>query len=401
MLQFAIPLATLDFTITMPRVTRSKKDEWESLPSPLKQLKSPAPKRRSKKKKTGGKSPASPGSPRGHAPSPGAKRNTSKGTRKNKKSPRSPRQPPKSVSFEQSEESAITRTLNRLWDWMDENKKGRQHSRSKGKKRRVEWSSDSASTTSDSDASSRSDSSEDRQYRKARRRERFDMGQATGKPTKLKKSKIHRDDRPYMYLERDILDKVKKRDSYDCLTKDEYFTGMAAMILEKSDPTDKAYHLIEHMAMVAEDALEHSWDGVRKWSNTIFDRVEKHRITWADKQEIKELRYALSWIKSSKIVKDQVPCDSFNMDGKEYDLPDEHTDDKYTYRHRCAACWYGLLMYDCNHPSHLCKRKKGMWHKYNDAQTYKEEQRQKYKEGHGQGQVYHRKYKPDYDQSKN
>ena len=101
------------------------------------------------------------------------------------------------------------------------------------------------------------------------------MGQATGKSTKIKKSKIHKDDRPYMFLERVVLEEVKKRDSYDRLSKEEYFCGMAAMIREKSDPSVMVYHLIKHMAMVAEDALEHSWESVRKWSNMVFDKVEK------------------------------------------------------------------------------------------------------------------------------
>ena len=55
------------------------------------------------------------------------------------------------------------------------------------------------------------------------------MGQATGKPTKFKKSKIHKDDRPYMFLAREISEEVKKRPSYDYLTKEEFFAGMSAM----------------------------------------------------------------------------------------------------------------------------------------------------------------------------
>ena len=201
------------------------------------------------------------------------------------------------------------------------------------------------------------------------------MGQATGKPTKIKKSKIHRDDRPYMFLERDILEEVKKRPSYDALTKEEYFAGMSALVKEKVDPLDPAYHFIEHMAMVAEDALEHAWEGVRKWSNMVFDKVEKRRISWQDRQEIKEMRYGVSWIKGSSVTRDQAPCHEFNVEGRECEKEDEHTDDKYTYRHRCAACWHGLNLYDCKHPATLCKRKKGMQYKYNEAQVYKDEQK--------------------------
>ena len=112
------------------------------------------------------------------------------------------------------------------------------------------------------------------------------------------------------------------------------------------------------MAMVAEDALERAWEGVRKWSNMVFDKVEKRKITWADKQEIKDMRYATSWFQSGKVVKTQVPCDAFNVEGKECTLPDEHCDDKYIYCHRCAACWYALPQYDCKHSMQQCKRKK-------------------------------------------
>ena len=221
------------------------------------------------------------------------------------------------------------------------------------------------------------------------------MGQATGKPTKIKKSKIHSDHRPYMYLEREILEEVKKRDSYDALNKDEFFCGIAAMIREKADPSDKAFHLIEHMATVAEDALGHAWEGVRKWSNMVFDKVEKSMITWADKQEIKEMRYAISWFKSSRVIKTQVPCDSFNMEGKECVLPDEHSDDKYVYHHRCAVCWYALPHHDCKHSTQQCKRRKGMQNYYNDALAYKP----KYNDGGGS--TYYRRSKPTTDNPKN
>ena len=79
------------------------------------------------------------------------------------------------------------------------------------------------------------------------------------------------------------------------------------------------------------------------------------------------MRYAVSWLSSARVVKDQIPCDNLNAEGKECALEDKHTDDKYTYRHRCAACWYGINVRDAKHTSNLCKRKKGMLYKYNDA----------------------------------
>ena len=197
-----------------------------------------------------------------------------------------------------------------------------------------------------------------------------------------------------MYLEREVLEEVKKRSSYNALTRDEYFAGMAEMIKEKIDPADPAYYL----AMVAQDALEYAWEAVRKWSNMVFDKVERRRITWEDAQAIKEMRYAVSWIKGAKVARDQVPCDSFNLEGKECDLEDEHQDDNYMYRHRCAACWYGISLQDCKHTSHLCKRKKGMLYKYNDAQAYKAEQKYKFRES---GQSCNWRPNSDYDRSKN
>ena len=174
---------------------------------------------------------------------------------------------------------------------------------------------------------------------------------------------------------------------------------LQCMIWDRAQNGDPAYHLIEHMAMVAEDALEHSWECVRRGSNMVFDKVEKRRITWEDTQAIKEMRYAVFWLKSSKVIRDQVPCDSFNVDGKDCQLQDEHNDDMYTYRHRCDTCWYGLTLRDCKHLSNQCKRKKGMQYKYNEAQAYKEDY--KYKEKDGVGQSYNWKPKHDNNYSKN
>ena len=116
---------------------------------------------------------------------PRRKARASRSKRKHKKSPRSPKQPAKEVSFEDSTTHTLARTLNKICDWIEKRDSQDRRRKGGGTKRRADSEDDNSDTSTD--ASVTSDGSSDREYRKARRRVRFYMGQATGKPTKIKK----------------------------------------------------------------------------------------------------------------------------------------------------------------------------------------------------------------------
>ena len=169
---------------------------------------------------------------------------------------------------------------------------------------------------------------------------RFDIETLTGKPPKRRngKSKMkYRYPRPYMFLPRPILSKVKERDSADDLSFQEYVWGMSRLIMHVHKHDDAVALLLNHIACVAEDTLKFNWEDVRCFSNTCFDRAERKEITWRDREEIKDERIKLSWISGPKMPRVNQPCHAFNTEG--CDKPDRHESDNIIFRHRCAVCW--------------------------------------------------------------
>ena len=121
----------------MPGVTRSNKEEWENLPSPLRQRKSPAHKKPQKGSKKTKKQASSP--PTAHKtkattpPTP----HTRPARRKDKRSPKSPKQPPKSVLFKDQDHHRLAKSLGKLCEWIDD--QDRRRKRKKRQKRKFTW----------------------------------------------------------------------------------------------------------------------------------------------------------------------------------------------------------------------------------------------------------------------
>ena len=190
------------------------------------------------------------------------------------------------------------------------------------------------------------------------RRSRFDMGRATGKPivTKKKDKKGgHTYPRPYMYLPRDILVKIKERDSYDQLTYVEYMLGYANMLMDTNLSAPVIKQLTAHMAMVAKDATRYGWAAVLEFSNKCFDAVEVGDIKWDDREEVRELRMFYSWVPGSRQSKEGKPC--YDYQEGACAQKDAHDDGAGPRRHRCAVCWYGADLYECKHPASTCGKR--------------------------------------------
>ena len=215
----------------------------------------------------------------------------------------------------------------------------------------------------------------------ALRRSRFDMGRATGKPVVSKakdKKGGHTYPRPYMYLPRDILIKVKDRESYDQLTYGEYMLGYANMLMDNELGAPLLKSLTSHLAMVTKDATRYAWSAVIEFSNRCFDAVEVGDIEWHDREDVRELRMFYSWVPTARISKEGRPCLDY-QDGS-CDQKDAHDDGAGPRRHRCVVCWYGADLYECKHPATACGKRADI--KYTHASRYRSQRdsRQKQKD---------------------
>ena len=223
------------------------------------------------------------------------------------------------------------------------------------------------------------------------KRIKFDMEAMTGKPAKLSKSKSrakYKYPRPYMYLTREVLEDVKDRVSYDKLSYQEYVWGIVRLIISTHKKDDTTGLLLNHLEMVAEDAVEFKWESVRAFSNACFDKADRKELTWRSEVKIREQRIKHSWISGPKVAPQPTPCHNFNV--QTCDKEDGHEEGGIKARHRCALCWFAVGLKECTHPARLCNRKAGLSQRQGNNSYapqgqggYKHNQYQKNKGGQG------------------
>ena len=239
-------------------------------------------------------------------------------------------------------------------------KRGRSPSRSRKerKRRRTVPGSPVTEDTDDSDDEWASDSgdSEDEIPRID-----FDMEARTGKAPKNSKNKTKRKlkyPRPYMYQLRDTLLDVKDRDCYDDLSYPEYVFGLVRLISTLHKKNDGVRWLLDHFLMVSEDATKFSWENVRDFTNSCFDKVDRREMTWRSGQLIRDERIKLAWISGAKPKAEPAPCHLFNTGT--CDKEDGHVEGNIIMKHRCAVCWYGAGLKECTHLLQDCNKRKGI-----------------------------------------
>ena len=52
--------------------------------------------------------------------------------------------------------------------------------------------------------------------------------------------------------------------------------------------------IIAHIRDVAQVTIDRPWEGVRRWSQLVWDGIEKGNLTWQDEQKIQNFRFSLS-----------------------------------------------------------------------------------------------------------
>ena len=159
--------------------------------------------------------------------------------------------------------------------------------------------------------------------------------------------------KPYMYVEHRFKPKNKKDQKE--LSFPLMCHGMMGLILAALPSKDTPVAaMCQHMKEVAEDTISRPWPAVREWSNTVFDRLDKGDITWANYDEIQRDRYKLSF-SAPPLEQQQTPCQAFNF--RSCPNSDSHEEGPVTLRHWCGFCMFASNTHSM-HTVRQCNSKK-------------------------------------------
>ena len=102
--------------------------------------------------------------------------------------------------------------------------------------------------------------------------------------------------KPYIYVTREACDSLKQKlDIRNTLAPMEYVHAALALINDNRShhPQDRE-HILRHIQEVAHDAIDRQWDEVRRWTQFIWDEVEKDHLRWSDRQLIHNHRVSMA-----------------------------------------------------------------------------------------------------------
>lgn len=163
--------------------------------------------------------------------------------------------------------------------------------------------------------------------------------------------------KPYMFLEREGLQVNRQKLDVRCsMTSDEYMYCALALLHEKDtcDPRDRD-DILAHIFAVATDILTRPWPAVRRWTQYVWDAVEKGRCKWGDYRYIQDARVRLCYMTAPGPVGASgnigprtgaptpatevktVVCPEFNGP-QGCVFSSDHDDGNIRYSHACAYC---------------------------------------------------------------
>ena len=135
--------------------------------------------------------------------------------------------------------------------------------------------------------------------------------------------------------------------AYDDLTVTEFVHGFVTTLLAShADARDKNTQL-RHLQHLMLDATDYGWEAARHAHGVILQEMEAGRITWADEDNIQELRhlYCQRFVRSNpsapshaapNMTKGPLFCLSFQNDKCPFD--GDHNTTRGRVRHICAYC---------------------------------------------------------------
>lgn len=107
--------------------------------------------------------------------------------------------------------------------------------------------------------------------------------------------------KPYMFMEREGLETVKQKlEARNSMSALEYINASLLLLQDKSayEPRDREL-ILKHILAVSTDALAGPWPDVRRWSQYIWDQVDKGRCTWDNTAMIQDERIRISYTNGS------------------------------------------------------------------------------------------------------
>lgn len=103
--------------------------------------------------------------------------------------------------------------------------------------------------------------------------------------------------KPYMYVDKEGCETARQKlDLRHTLSPLEYINASLLLWSDPSayDPED-SQAIMDHITEVSTDALVRPWTSVRRWSNFIWDSVDKGRCVWSDTAFIRDARIRISY----------------------------------------------------------------------------------------------------------
>ena len=156
--------------------------------------------------------------------------------------------------------------------------------------------------------------------------------------------------KPYMYVTRENVHTLKQKlDVRSTLAPMEYVHAALALVNDRKayNPGDRE-GILKHIQDVAHDAMERPWEDVRKWSQCVWDMVEKGSITWSEDQLIYNQRVNIAMTgggglkagnhnSDTRASKSEVVCRQFNVrTGCRH--KSHHEENGVRHLHICAFC---------------------------------------------------------------
>ena len=170
--------------------------------------------------------------------------------------------------------------------------------------------------------------------------------------------------KPYMYIDREACQTTKQKLDVRCtLAPLEYISAIIALLRDKRaySPHDHG-HIMSHLQDLTHDAAERPWPAVRKWSQQVWNQIERGDIRWSDYQLIQNLRVRMAITAgpasqehgAAKQGLVEVVCrDHGKRSGCRHN--GTHTEGNLCHLHVCAFC--DCLSRTCQHGVFFCERK--------------------------------------------
>lgn len=199
-------------------------------------------------------------------------------------------------------------------------------------------------------------------------REEFRVNPTSGKNQLCSEGQIVK---PYMYLERAGVQTLKQKlDMRESMSPLEYLSASLRLVHDPSAcrPSDRD-HILRHVMAVSVDALTRPWAGVRNWTQTIWDSVEKGWCSWDDARYIQDERVRISYTGGAPAVTAggsvhtrpgpatsllSFPCKDYNgLSGCRHNS--SHEENGIRFSHSCAYC--DSMGRRSNHSIQRCRAK--------------------------------------------